>query len=309
MADGGRRDGGPGRDRGRTGPLRGAVAVVTGASRGIGKGIAVELGTAGATVYVTGRTTAAGGVLPGTISETAAAVDEAGGRGVAVRCDHHDDNQVAQLFDRIRQEQGRLNVLVNNVYSSPDLVPWLNKPFWELPPDAWDQVVGIGARSHYVAAALGVPLMLGHEPSLVVNVSSSGAVQYAHNVLYGVGKAAVDKLSADMAHELAPRGVTVVSLWPGLVRTELTMMGAVRTDDGREVLRLPGEGEFDLGQAETPRFCGRAVVAMASDADVGGRTGRAWPVAELARAYGFTDVDGRIPEVLMRPAEEKAAPR
>jgi dehydrogenase/reductase SDR family protein 1 len=289
--------------------LGGAVAVVTGASRGIGKGIAVELGAAGATVYVTGRTTTGGGVLPGTISETAAAVDDAGGRGVPVRCDHHDDAQVARLFERVREEQGRLNVLVNNVYSSPDLVPWLNKAFWELPAGAWDQVVGIGARSHYVAAVLGVPLMIGQAPALVVNVSSSGAVQYAHNVLYGVGKAAVDKMSADMAHELAPHDVTVVSLWPGLVRTELTMMGAVRTEDGREVLRLPGEGEFDLGRAETPRFCGRAVVALATDPEVSRRSGRPWPVAELARAYGFTDIDGRVPEVLMRPPEDEAAPR
>jgi len=282
-------------------PLTGAVAVVTGASRGIGKGIAVELGAAGATVYVTGRTTGEGGFLPGTISETAAAIDELGGRGVAVRCDHHDDSQVKALFDRVRAEQGRLNVLVNNVYSSPDLVPWLGKPFWDMPPEAWDQVVGIGARSHYVAAVLGVPLMLGRSPALIVNVSSSGSVQYAHNVLYGVGKAAVDKMSSDMHHELGPRAVTALSLWPGLVKTELTMMGAVDTDDGRQVLRLPGEGEFDLGQAESPRFCGRAVVALAADADVAERAGRPWPVAELARAYGFTDVDGRVPEVLMRP--------
>jgi NAD(P)-dependent dehydrogenase (short-subunit alcohol dehydrogenase family) len=286
--------------------LDGTVAIVTGATRGIGKGIALELGAAGATVYVTGRTTAAGGVLPGTVGLTAEEIDSLGGRGVPVACDHHDDDQVAALFERVASEQGRVNILVNNVYSSPDLVPWLNKPFWQLPPSAWDQVVGIGARSHYVAAALGVPLMLDSSPSLIVNVSSSGAVQYAHNVLYGVGKAAVDKMSADMAHELFPFGVAVVSLWPGLVRTELTMMGAVPTEDGRQILRLPGEGEFDLGQAETPRFSGKAVVALASDPAVLARTGKAWPVAELARAYGFTDVDGRIPEVLMRPPGEPA---
>jgi NAD(P)-dependent dehydrogenase (short-subunit alcohol dehydrogenase family) len=284
--------------------LNGAVAVVTGASRGIGKGIALELGAAGATVYVTGRTTSPGGALPGTVGETAEQIDASGGTGVPVVCDHHDDGQVRALFGRVASEHGRLNALVNNVYSAIDLVPWLNRQFWQIPPEAWDQVIGIGARSHYVATALGAPLLLGQAPSLVVNVSSSGSVQYAHNVVYGVGKAAVDKMTADMAHELRPHGVTVVSLWPGLVRTELTMMGARQRPDGREVLSLPGEGEFDLGQAETPRFCGRAVVALASDPDVMARSGRPWPTAELARAYGFTDVDGRVPEVLVRPQAE-----
>jgi dehydrogenase/reductase SDR family member 1 len=284
-----------------TSPLNGAVAVVTGASRGIGKGIALELGAAGATVYVTGRTTSPGGALPGTVGETAGEIDALGGAGVPVVCDHHDDGQVRAAFERVASEHGKLNILVNNVYSSIDLVPWLNQPFWRIPLEAWDQVIGIGARSHYVATALGVPLMLGRTPGLVVNVSSSGSVQYAHNVVYGVGKAAVDKMTADMAHELSPHGVAVVSLWPGLVRTELTMMGAQQTPDGREVLRLPGEGQFDLAQAESPRFCGRAVVALASDPDVMGRTGKPWPTAKLARSYGFTDVDGRVPEVLVRP--------
>ncbi len=275
------------------------VAVVTGASRGIGKGVALELGASGATVYVTGRTVDAG-PLPGTVGETAAEIDAMGGTGVAVACDHHDDDQVAALFARVEAEQGRLDILVNNVYSAPDLVPWLGKKYWELPIKAWDQVIDIGTRSHYVASVLGTPLLLTSGGGLIVNVSSSGAVAYAHNVVYGVGKAAVDKMTADMAVDLEGTGVTVVSLWPGLVHTELLEMGARR--EGAEVfIELPGEGRFDLSGAETPRFLGRAVVALADDPGLADRSGRPFTSAGLARELGFTDVDGRIPEVLLRP--------
>lgn len=275
------------------------VAIVTGASRGIGKGIALELGASGAIVYVTGRTVDPG-MLPGTVGETAAQITELGGTGIAVACDHHDDAQVRAVFERIEADHGRLDVLVNNVYSAPDLVPWLNKKFWELPIDAWDQVIDIGTRSHYVSSVLGAPLMLRGGSGLIVNVSSSGAVTYAHNVVYGVGKAAVDKMTADMAIELAGTGVHVVSLWPGLVRTELLEMGA-RTDGDQSYIELPGEGRFDLSGAESPRFLGRAVVALADAADLADRSGHAFTSAGLARELGFTDIDGRIPEVLLRP--------
>lgn len=275
------------------------VAVVTGASRGIGKGIALELGAAGFAVYVTGRSTTTG-PIPGTVGETAAEIDALGGVGIAVACDHHDDRQVAALFARVREEQGRLDVLVNNVYSAPDLVPWLGKKFWELPIEAWDQVIDIGTRSHYVSSVFAAPLMLEHGSGLIVNVSSSGAVSYGHNVVYGVGKAAVDKMTSDMAVELEGTGVSIVSLWPGLVRTELLDLGA--TIDGDEVfIELPGEGRFDLSGAESPRFLGRAVVALFEANDIADRSGKPFSSAVLARELGFTDLDGTIHEVLLRP--------
>ncbi|WP_280405148.1 SDR family NAD(P)-dependent oxidoreductase [Nocardia brasiliensis] len=273
-------------------PLDGRIAVVTGASRGIGKGIAVELGAAGATVYVTGRSDTPGR-LPGTVGETAAAVDAAGGVGVPFVCDHRDDDAVRGLFEQIRTAHGRLDVLVNNVYNSPAAARWLGRPFWEVPPKAWDETFDIGVRSHYVASVYAAPLLIAAD-GLIVNISSPGAERYMHNAVYGVAKAALDRLTADLAHNLADTGVTAVSLWPGIVDTELLQL--VPADaEGRRVVTLPGEGAFDLAEAETPRFPGRAVVALAADAERRARTGSAWRVADLAKAYGFTDVDGRVP--------------
>jgi dehydrogenase/reductase SDR family protein 1 len=274
-------------------PLAGRVAIVTGATRGIGKGAALELGAAGATVYVTGRTVDPG-KLPGTVSATAEQINQLGGTGVALACDHRDDAAVAAVFDRIRDDQGRLDVLVNNVYSAPDSARWLGRPFWKVPVEAWDQAFDIGVRSHYAAAVLAAPLLLESDHGLITQISSPGAVHYMHNAVYGVAKTALDRLTRDLAHDLEGTEVAVVSLWPGLVNTELLQLippGA----DGRRVLTLPGEGEFDLDAAETPRFTGRAVVALASDPGAITRTGQAFAVADLAEAYGFTDVDGRIP--------------
>ena len=273
--------------------LEGKVAVVTGASRGIGKGIALELGAAGATVYVTARTVRPGR-LPGTVSETAAEIDEAGGHGVAMPCDHHDDEQVAALFERVSYEHGSLDVLVNNVYDAPGSAKYLGKPFWEVLGDGWDHTFQIGVRSHYMAAAYAAPLMM-KGGGLIVNVSSPGAVGYTHNVVYGVAKAAVDRMTADMALELAPHNVGVVSIWPGIVNTEL--LQTIPPDaEGKRILRLPGEGDYDLAEAETPRFAGRAVVALANDAGLADRSGKAFYIAALAESLGFTDVDGRIPQ-------------
>lgn len=265
--------------------LAGAVAVVTGASRGIGKGCALELGAAGATVYVSGRTVEAGAhPLPGTVGATAEEVTRLGGRGVAVACDHRDDAQVARLFERVADEQGgRLDVLVNNAFLIPKELT-SGKPFWECPPSNWDDMVGVGTRSAYVASWHAARLMVPRARGLVANVSSSGAREYAWHVAYGVGKCALDRFTADAAHELGRHGVAVVSLWPGLVLTE-RLEGAAKAG-------IPG---LDFSRAESPRFTGRAVAALAADPDARRFSGRALAVRELAEIYGFTDVDGRLP--------------
>jgi NAD(P)-dependent dehydrogenase (short-subunit alcohol dehydrogenase family) len=275
------------------GALDGAVTVVTGGSRGIGKGAAIELGAAGATVYVTGRTVEEGSApLPGTVGATAASVDEAGGRGIAVRCDHRDDAQVEALFERVRSEQGRLDVLVNSAYLIPDEM-MSGRPFWELPFSSWDDCMDVGTRGAYVASAFAARQMVTQGRGLIANVSSSGAARYAWSIGYGVGKAALDRFTSDAAHELAPHGVAVVSLWPGLVLTE-------RVASARAALKgLEGV------KAESQRFTGRAVVALASDPDVMRHSGRALASRALADLYGFTDVDGSLPDgpLEKRPAQ------
>jgi NAD(P)-dependent dehydrogenase (short-subunit alcohol dehydrogenase family) len=270
-------------------PLAGQVALVTGASRGIGKGIAVELAGAGATVYFTGRTTTEDPQRPGTIQRTADEIARAGGRAIPLRCDHHQDAEVAGVFERIEKDAGRLDLLVNN--ATADLVSMIGRKFWELPLDLWDDVIGVGLRSHYVASWHAARLMAPRRRGLIVNVSSHGSREYLMGVTYGVGKAGLEKLNADTAHELRDAGVAVVSIWPGLVKSENRLVHAETLPDGRVMLF-----GLDLTHAETPHFPGRAVVALASDPEVRRRSGRAFWVADLAREYGFTDVDGRIPD-------------
>ena len=264
--------------------LAGRVALVTGASRGIGRGCAVELGRAGATVYVTGRTVEPRRQLPGTIGATAQEVTEAGGRGIAVSCDHRDDQAVQDLFEQIRQEQNRLDILVNNAFKIPRELT-SGKAFFENPISNWDDMMGVGTRSAYVASWHAVPLMAETSEGLIVNISSSGARQYAWHVAYGVGKAALDRMTADFAYELGHRAITVVSLWPGLVRTE--------RNEGAEKAGGPA---LDWKGSESLYFTGRAAAALASDPQRLKRTGRAWTSRELSEIYGFRDIDGRLPD-------------
>ena len=261
------------------------VVVVTGASRGAGKGIALALGTDAATVYVTGRSSREGDApLPGTIHATAEAVTAAGGKGVPVLCDHADDHQVEALFRQVKDEQGRLDILVNNATALPESITQ-SGPFWEKPLDQL-ALLDVGMRSHLAATWYMAPLLLAGGGGLVVNTSSFGGRIYMHGPAYGAGKAAVDKMSHDMAHDFRPHQVAVVSIWMGLLLTERT----------RAVFEAEPERYADLAAtAETPEFTGRVIDALARDPQFMDKSGKVWIGAELAEHYGVTDTDGSQP--------------
>jgi NAD(P)-dependent dehydrogenase (short-subunit alcohol dehydrogenase family) len=280
------------------GTLDGKVAVVLGASRGIGKGAAIEAALAGATVYVTGRTAGATSkdedAPPGSLAETVADINAAGGTAISVRCDATDDADLAQLYARIHSEHGRLDLVVHSVFNSTALGPTLGRSSWDLPTSLWDDLVRVGARSAYVSAVHAAPTLIATGGGLIVHISGRGAARYRYSVAYGVDKAAIDKLTADLAHELLPHGVAVVSLWPSVTRTERN-----RSTSGVDEYGWPDPTK-PVEALETPRYSGRAVAALASDPDVLARTGRRFWTAELAAAYGFTDEHGRTHPI---PAE------
>ena len=263
------------------------VVVVTGASRGVGKGIALALGATGATVYVTGRSTQErDSPLPGTVHATADEITARGGKGVAVVCDHRDDGQVKALFDQVTRESGRLDILVNNVYAVPDT---LIEPggFWQKPLSIWDDMIDVGLRSHYVASYYAAPMMIAQKAGLIAFTSSFGARVYTHAAAYGVGKAGTDKMAMDMGIELKPHNVACLSLWLGLVKTERTNI----------VLEQSPEQYAALSDGiESPEYPGRVIDAVARDPDYMERSGRVWISAELGQAYGVKDIDGREPQ-------------
>ena len=258
--------------------LSNKVAVVTGASRGVGKGIAEGLGEAGATVYVTGRSWDER-VGERTVNATAAAVDALGGTGIPVQVDHDDDEAVRALFERVEREQGRLDVLVNNAYKIP-VPPIWGGGFWEHELSVWDDQCGVGLRGHYVASVFGAPLMVRQNSGLIVNISSRGGAQYVFSVAYGVGKSGGDRMARDMAVELEPHNVAAVSLWPSSVRTEFIVDAVAR-----------GEHTIDVQVSQSPRFTGRCVAALAMDPDVMEKTGGVYLVKKLAEEYRFSDLD------------------
>jgi NAD(P)-dependent dehydrogenase (short-subunit alcohol dehydrogenase family) len=264
------------------------VSVVTGASRGVGRGIAVALGAAGHVVYTTGRSAdRPSGEWPGTLSDTAAEIQRRGGVGIAAVCDHGDDAQVQALFERVQSEQGRLDILVNNAFgmSSEMAAPGA---FWERTLDAWHQMIDIGVRSSYVASYYAIPLMIPAQRGLIVNTSSPGSRAYLHTLPYGVGKAAHDKLAHDMAHELRPHRIATLSLWHGIVATERTRM---LCEQQPGVLDAFG----GLEQAESPEFAGRLIAALYERAELLQLSGGSYYVAELAERFGVRDAGDRQP--------------
>lgn len=254
--------------------LSGKVALVTGGTRNVGKGVAQGLCEAGATVYITGRTIT---------DRLASAISTVGGRAIAVSCDHGNDEAVQAVFEQIEQAEGRLDLLVNNAWGGYQRLrnrkafpgfKWVD-PFWQQPLALWDDMFHVGVRSSYVAAVFAAQRMIAQGSGLIVNISFYAGQKYKGNVPYGVSKAAVDRLSQDMAVELKPHGVASVSLYPGHV--------------------------IDKKKAPNPRresgqFVGRAVAALAADPNIMDRTGQILAAADLARVYGFTDVDGTQPD-------------
>jgi NAD(P)-dependent dehydrogenase (short-subunit alcohol dehydrogenase family) len=249
------------------------VAVITGGSRGIGRGVAEHLASAGATVYVTGRTVHDAQLPKGCIPVT---------------CDHTNDDQVAAVFGRVSSEQGRLHVLVNNVWGGYERMvdngqfTW-GLPFWEQPLWRWDAMFSAGVRAHYVASTFAARTMVAQRSGLIVNISFRAAQKHIANVAYGVSKAATDKLTIDTAHELRPHNVAVVSLYPGLVRTEKVLEAAAF---------------LDLSNSESPQFIGRVVSALATDPDVMAKSGQVLVAAAEAAHRGIRNIDGKQPAPL-----------
>ena len=278
------------------------VALVTGASRGAGRAIATELGGTGATVYVTGRSIRGGPTtdnVPGTIDEAAQEVTDRGGRGVAVRCDHTNDAEVESLFARIRSEQGRLDLLVNNVwggYESSECRPLPMVPFWEQSVHQWDGMFTAGVRAHLVASRLAVPLMLPQRRGLIVTTTANlETLPYLKNIFYDLAKNAVTRLTWAMAQELREHGITALAVAPGFMRTE-RVVEAFRRAGAESALDGPG------GPKETPTYLARAIAALAADPRVIERSGQLVEVGTLALEYGFTDVNGTQPPPFRMPA-------
>lgn len=282
-----------------TRPLDGKVALVAGATRGAGRGIAVQLGAAGATVYVTGRSTRARRSeydRPETIEDTADLVTEAGGRGIAVPTDHLEPDQVRDLVARIDAEQSRLDVLVNDVWGGEKLFEW-DAPVWEHDLDNGLRLLRLAVETHAVTSHFAVPLLLRNEGGLIVEMTDGTAEynrdNYRVSFFYDIAKSSVLRMAYALGHEVGPRGATAVALTPGWLRSEMMLeaFGVTEATWRDALARVP---HFCI--SETPHYVGRAVAALAADPDRARWNGRSTSSGELAREYGFTDLDGSHPD-------------
>jgi len=279
-----------------SGPLAGKVALVAGGTRGGGRGIAVELGAAGATVYVTGRSSAdghAGMDRPETIEGTAAHVTAAGGTGISVRADHSDPGQVRALIDRIAAEQdGRLDILVNSVWGGDPLTDW-EHPLWEQDLDTGLRLLRQAVETHIITSRFALPLMVARRSGLVVEVTDGNTARYRGSFFYDLAKSAVIRLAVAQAAELKPFGVAAVAITPGFLRSEAMLEHFGVTEEN---WRDGAAKDPNFAFSETPRYLGRAVAALAADPDVLTRSGRALATWGLYQEYGFTDADGSQPD-------------
>lgn len=284
-------------------PLAGRVAVVAGATRGAGRGIATELGAAGATVYATGRSTrdsASPMNRPETIEETAELITRRGGVGIAVRVDHTRQEEVAALFERVKVEQGgRLDLIVNDIWGGDPLATW-GKPFWEHDLDAGLLMQRLAVTTHIITSWYGVPLMVARGGGLVVEITDGEGEGYRGSLFYDLAKASVNRLALAQAEDLRPFGVAAVGLTPGFLRSEamLDHFGVTETNWRDATAKDP-----HFIASETPAYVGRAVVAVAADPQMMAKSGRVLTSWDLAREYGFTDVDGSRPDVWRYMAE------
>lgn len=289
-------------------PLTGKIALVAGATRGAGRGIAVQLGAAGATVYCTGRTTRGARSEMNraeTIEETAALVDAAGGRGIAVQVDHLVPDQVRALVDRIEKEQGALHLLVNDIFGATK-IEW-NSSVWESDLDYGLHMLRLAVDTHAITSHFAIPLLLREPGGLVIEVNDGTAeyngAHYRNSFFYDLAKAAVMRMGFSLGHELKPHGATAVSLTPGWLRSEamLDAFGVSEANWRDAIKHVPG-----FAVSESPAYVGRAVVALASDANMARWNGQSLSSGQLARSYGFTDLDGSRPDAWRYMHDEAA---
>ncbi|KAH3696158.1 dehydrogenase/reductase SDR family member 1-like [Dreissena polymorpha] len=283
--------------------LEGKVCIVTGATRGIGKGIALQLGAHGATVYITGRTlkTLEGAEFPGSLEETAEEVVARGGECIPVRCDHKNDDEVKALFAQVSKEQnGRLDLLVNNAYSAfHAVVNNIAVPFWELGDDVYDEINQVGLRNHYFCSVMAARLMVPRKSGLIVNISGHGGMVHTFNVPYGIGKEGCDRMAADCALELKTHNVAFVSLWPCVVLTEGSQMVVNDPKIVSKMIKMAGVSEEKLKSSykygESIEYVGRCVVHLANDPNIMSKSGKIHITGDLGDYYGFLDDAGHKP--------------